>query len=241
MRNAAGKKLRSQTGASLLIALLYFLTAATVGAAALTAAATNAGRLARNRREQQDYLAVASAARLIEEDFREVTFRTGYQKTVVWVADELGGMTPTPPVYSKDPQIPVLTGGSRLLAGESRPVKDLEQLYFSTAAAGTALQTGVPAQMKYPLKITAEGLPDVLGAMEVDRAEDALYAITVTLYTQAEDGAPPANTVTLRFLPSVSDTAATTREYAGDTETVTTTYAAAVSWGAPVITKEAAA
>ena len=56
------EKLHSRTGASLLIALLFFLVAMTVGAVVLTAASANAGRIQNNRQEQQNYLAVASAA-----------------------------------------------------------------------------------------------------------------------------------------------------------------------------------
>ena len=61
-------KLHSRTGASMLIALLFFLVAMTVGAVVLTAASANAGRVKRNRQEQQNYLAVASAAGLLRED-----------------------------------------------------------------------------------------------------------------------------------------------------------------------------
>ena len=46
------EKLHSRTGASLLIALLFFLVAMTVGAVVLTAASANAGRIQKSRREQ---------------------------------------------------------------------------------------------------------------------------------------------------------------------------------------------
>ena len=79
------EKLHSRTGASLLIALLFFLVAMTVGAVVLTAASANAGRVQKSRQEQQNYLAVASAAELVKEDFVGSpggSFTDGYRKIV---------------------------------------------------------------------------------------------------------------------------------------------------------------
>ena len=89
-------KLHSRTGASMLIALLFFLVAMTVGAVVLTAASANAGRVTRNRQEQQNYLAVASAAELVKEDIAgapEAAFTASYDKVVTeysetWTDDE---------------------------------------------------------------------------------------------------------------------------------------------------------
>lgn len=226
--NALRRKLHSRTGASLLIALLFFLVALTVGAVALTAAATNAGRVARNRREQQDYLAVASAALLVKEDLRGTTFTMGYQKTTVTSTDEEGNSRSD--VYY-DKTSPVLSGEGELL--RDGPKNDLARLYYSTAAA---LHTAAPAEMKYELEITAEKLPDVFGSMEVDRTETGRYTITVVLYTRTEDGGH-ANSTTLLFTPAVSNTQSTA--VSGDGSRETTTYTTAVAWDAPVITKGA--
>ncbi len=242
MRNAVGKKLSSQAGASLLIALVYFLTAMTVGAVVLTAASTNAGRLARNRREQQDYLAVASAALLVKEDFRGTVLTVGYKRVVTittrtYEDPETGQPqteTSTSTDYSRTPA--VLTGGSELL--RDKPEDDLAQLYYSTV---TALRTAAPGEMEYPLEIEAEDLPTVSGAMRVEmgEAEKARCTITVELYIE-KDGAH-TNAITVLFAPSVNNTQSTEREYGADTETITTTCTAAVTWDTPVITKGAAA
>ncbi len=233
MRKAVGKKLRSRTGASLLIALLYFLAAMTVGAVVLTAAA-NAGRVARNRREQQNYLAVSSAALLVKEDFRGAAFTAGYQKTTVTSADEEGNMR-RDAYYGKT--FSALSGMSELL--RDGPKNDLVQLYFSTVPAETGLQGAAPA-MNYSLTFTAAAdLPEVSGVMTVDTSSGARYTIAVELYIE-EDGTH-SNATILLFTPTVSNTQSTEREYGADTETIKTTFTTAVTWDTPVITKGAAA
>lgn len=232
MRKAVGKKLHSQTGASLLIALLYLLAVMTAGAVVLTAAA-NAGRLARNRREQQDYLAVSSAALLVKEDFRGTAFTAGYQKTTVTSMDEEGNMR-RDTHYGKTSS--ALSGESELL--RDGPEHDLVQLYFSTVPAETGLQGAAPA-MSYPLTFTAADLPEVSGAMTVDTSGGARYTIAVELYIE-EDGTH-TNATLLLFTPTVSSTQSTEREYGADTETIKTTFTTAVTWDTPVITKGAAA
>lgn len=230
MRNAVRKKLQSQAGASLLIALLYFLAAMTVGAVALTAASANAGRLARNRQEQQNYLAVSSAALLVKEDFRGIAFTAGYQKTTVTRVDEEGNVQ-SDVYYNKIS--PALSGKGELLAGG--PKDDLAQLYYSTVPV---LNEPDPGEMNYPLEVKAAGLPGVFGTMTVDRADGARYTVTVKLYAQTEEGAY-ANSMTLRFTPVVSNAQATAVNSGGDRET--TAYTATVAWGTPTITKGAAA
>jgi len=243
MRNALREKLHSQTGASLLIALLFFLAALTVGAVVLTAAATNAGRLARNRREQQDYLAVASAALLVKEDFRETAFTVGHKAvttitTNTWEDDEGNShtsVTTTGPNYSENPDVLVLSGNSELLKDKLKG--DLAGLYYSTVPE---LNESAPMTMEYDLEIKAEDFPDVLGRLKVDQTDEGRYTITVELYTQTEGGVQ-ANTTVLLFTSAVNPAEATTRVYEGNQETITTTYTTTVTWGTPAITKGAAA
>ncbi len=68
------KKLRSDSGATVLMALLLVLAAAVVSAVILTAATGAARSLRSDRQAQQDYLAVSSAAELI----RDSILRDGY-------------------------------------------------------------------------------------------------------------------------------------------------------------------
>lgn len=62
------EKLKSRRGISILMGLLLLLVCMTAGAAALTAAASNAGRYTHLRQDQQRYLAVSSAVRLMREE-----------------------------------------------------------------------------------------------------------------------------------------------------------------------------
>ena len=61
MRRAIFHKLRSQRGASLLLALLFLLLCSMVAASILMAAAANAGKYRSNLEEHQTYLALSSA------------------------------------------------------------------------------------------------------------------------------------------------------------------------------------
>lgn len=67
------KKLNSQRGASILLALVFFLVCSFVGAVVLGSAVTNAGKIKGQQADQQGYYAVASAARLIRDALAEVT------------------------------------------------------------------------------------------------------------------------------------------------------------------------
>lgn len=62
------RKLRSRRGMSIIMGLLLLLVCVTAGAAALTAAASNVGRYTHLRQDQQRYLAVASATRLVRDE-----------------------------------------------------------------------------------------------------------------------------------------------------------------------------
>ena len=71
------KKLAGQSGASAVLAMLFFLTCMMVSSVILTAASTNTGRLAASRQVQQDYFAVSSAARLLQEELDGMQLRNG--------------------------------------------------------------------------------------------------------------------------------------------------------------------
>ncbi len=64
-------KLKSQKGASMIIALLFFLICSTVGISVLAAAKANTGRLLAQRENEQAYLTVRSAAQLMRSSLEE--------------------------------------------------------------------------------------------------------------------------------------------------------------------------
>lgn len=94
MRQRLNAKLNSQSGASLLIALLFFLLCLTVGAVVLTAATANAGRLVSLRRAEQGYLTVSSAARLLRDGLAEGQFQ--------YVTTTVDGVEQSEPVSTAD-------------------------------------------------------------------------------------------------------------------------------------------
>ncbi len=73
-----GKKLQSRSGASILLALLFFLLCMTVAASILTAAASNAGKLRSSYQEQQKYLALSSALRLAAGQLEQAAYEGCY-------------------------------------------------------------------------------------------------------------------------------------------------------------------
>ena len=72
------QKLHSQDGVSLLLALLFFLLCGMVAASVLTAAASNAGKLRGSYEEQQKYLALSSALRLVAGQLEQAVYEGCY-------------------------------------------------------------------------------------------------------------------------------------------------------------------
>lgn len=76
---AIRKKLRSERGASILLALLFFLLCAMVGASVLMAAASNAGKSRSGREEQQKYLTLSSAMQLVCDELTAAEYTAKYE------------------------------------------------------------------------------------------------------------------------------------------------------------------
>lgn len=72
------EKLRSESGASILLALLFFLLCAMVGASVLMAAASNAGKSRSNREEQQKYLTLSSALQLVCDELTAAKYTASF-------------------------------------------------------------------------------------------------------------------------------------------------------------------
>ncbi len=85
------QKLHSSAGVSMLIALLFFLVCLTVGSLILTAATTSASKTRGRYERQQDYLAVASAARLLQDTFGRHTYTTGRDLLTATSTDPVTG------------------------------------------------------------------------------------------------------------------------------------------------------
>ena len=253
-------KLHSRTGASMLIALMFFLVTMTVGAVVLTAASSNAGRVERNRKEQQNYLAVASAVDLVREDISGApggSFTGSYQKTVVETyhpaeydaeGNKISNAYTTRETFFAE-EAPEVEN-SRLLPGL---VDALDAIYDTTVPAETNLRKAwdVTKDTELELEITAADMPVVPvvpvvkgnlivtpnGSVDGQRQ----YSLTVTLGLAPEqEGGASAYSDTLSFYPKVtSRVEPKSPEINGNKTTYITHYITTVTWEAPVITKGA--
>lgn len=95
------RKLRDEGGASILLALLLFLVCIMVGASVLAEAASNAGKARSNRVEQQKYLTLSSAVRLVADELVQAKYMGAY-KLWEWTVT-------TTVTDSADPAHPVVT------------------------------------------------------------------------------------------------------------------------------------
>lgn len=89
------EKLNSQSGASILMALLFFLVCAMVGASVLMASASNAGKSRSNRQEQQKYLTLSSAMQLVCKELTGARYKPDleYKKETIYQYDDKGTIT----------------------------------------------------------------------------------------------------------------------------------------------------
>lgn len=89
---AIRRKLNSQKGASMLMALLLMLVGIMVSAVIISAATSAAVNKRSEKEQQQAYLAVSSAAELVRDDFQSITGR--YKLVTTLVKDEDGSFIP---------------------------------------------------------------------------------------------------------------------------------------------------
>lgn len=170
------KKLRSDSGATVLMALLLVLAAAVVSAVILTAATGAARRLRSDRQAQQDYLAVSSAAELI----RDSILRDRYYWELVeeTVTDEETGEEKTVPISEE----------------ETRP----------GGLLGPWLARGVAAAgCRDTIQITVPG--EDLPAVRADFSMDVGYGVTVELSLADPGESDCRMTLTLRAVTAGDD------------------------------------
>ena len=87
------KKLKNNSGATILMALLLILLAMAVGAASLTAAVSAAHHMKSDREAQQNYLTVSSAAELIRDSIAGDSYERIMTETHTALKDAEGNIT----------------------------------------------------------------------------------------------------------------------------------------------------
>lgn len=110
------KKLKNNSGATILMALLLILLAMAVGAAILTAAVSAAHHMRSDREAQQNYLTVSSAAELIRDSIAGDKYERTMTETHTAVRDTDGNITGENVSYSTNVTNPTGIMGAWLSA-----------------------------------------------------------------------------------------------------------------------------
>ena len=194
------RKLHNSRGASLLMALLVVLVVMMVSVVILSAASANAGRLKRNQAEEQAYLTVSSAARLMRDSIADENVVYILNTTVVTqYTDDEGN-----PHTSKDDQ-------------GATPVADT--LPFGTVI--NSLMDGVTKNTaKRSFVIAAPNMGDVQVDAVMSTMDKDMYSITALLYLA---GQPASNCCVQLIFEGKHNTISTTTEN-------TTTTVESVKW-----------
>ncbi len=171
------KKLRNNSGATMLMAILLILVAAVVSAVILTAATSAARHLRSDRQAQQNYLAVSSAAELI----RDSVLKDSYY----WEQ-----------VSKKE---------KNEETGEETTVIESETETRPDGLLGPWLARGVAAAgCRDTVRVTVPGQED-LPAVQAAFSMDSSYNITVELSLEAPEGSDCRMTLTLQANSSGDD------------------------------------
>ena len=85
------KKLKNERGESILMALLLLLLASVISALILTAATNAAHHLRNDRKAQQNYLTVSSAAELIRDSILQESYTRVWERVTTYTKDDDAG------------------------------------------------------------------------------------------------------------------------------------------------------
>lgn len=98
---ALKRKWKSSRGASILLALLFLLLCVMVGVSVIMAAASNGGKIRSNQEEQQRYLALSSALRLVCDELESMEYvgRYKYGYVEVYTLEYKGDDSDDKPIY----------------------------------------------------------------------------------------------------------------------------------------------
>lgn len=206
MKNRLRIKLKSCRGASILMALLFMLVCMMVASSVLMAAASNSGKLRSNQQEQQKYLALASALRLVCDELTAAEYIGQYEyqrdEHVVYDEETHGHVDYYIHTYTQtsgqfkcelteggfDDLLPLRRDLDILLAGNFKLAAN-QQMPPDEYIFDTGLITGTPAGAfngSYQLLVHLDGLPDV--NISVKLRTDGIIRLTATLGDATPDG-----------------------------------------------------
>lgn len=207
------KKLNSQRGASILLALLFMLLCVLASSSILMAAASNAGKIRNTRREQQQYLALSSALRLVSGALDGASYEGSYTYTRQhFPATGTPGDEDYKPAYDKHtyeqkrgkftfagvfpentPLLPLKNDLDILFKKafqntDKIPEKKLEDIYTCKPSSEVPL-TGAPYTLTLEVQGSAEEYPGLAGQKVQVRVElGGMGAILLTATLTDADG-----------------------------------------------------
>lgn len=239
---AAAAKLKSRRGASILMGLLLLLVCAMAGAAALTAATSNAGRYTHARQDQQRYLAVASAARLVRDELCAGEYNASAALTEHYTHysttdPETGAVSwhTVGPEYSLATDPGVYTGAFQpWLEGEAQGLFLATQVpddwYGKGGRPRPLAPSGDDLEAKnLSVQADAAGAEPLLSQVKWELTMDADYNLTARFRLEETDGAgnTAAYYVTTLTIPAEVETTQTTD---GPSDDRVTTQSVTVTW-----------
>lgn len=201
------RKLESTRGASIIVALLVLLICMTAGAAALTAASANAGRYTHMARDQQRYLAVSSAAKLVRGELCGSTFTAS--------AEMVENLGVDPDLPGAEPFKLEVTAGSYDGAFKPWLGGDLEALFQSSipeewwTQAGWDAPDGADGARYTGLGVQTTGDEPLLDQVKWELELEEDYTLTARFWLE-DDGA--------RYYPTVLTLPATVEETTSEPE-----------------------
>lgn len=237
-----GKKLQSNRGMSILMGLLLLLVCATAGAAALTSAASNAGRYTHLRQDQQRYLAVASAARTVRDELCKGEYEVSATLTETYTEHRSGpdaegnySWYTTGPVYTMEPlNSSAYTGGSfgpwlKERLDQLFQAREIDSDWWTLAEMtapsnpGALELTGLTVQM--------DGADPLLSRVKWSLTLGENDALTARFWLEEEDGGVYYNT-TLTIPATKTSTETTASSSGAHRYWTTTTHTVTLKWDA---------
>ena len=233
------KKVKNNSGATILMALLLILLATAVGAAVLTAAVSAARHLRSDREAQQNYLTVSSAAELIRDSINGQTYERTLTKHYKYVetTDGEGKVTgdyvhdyteivQTP----SDGKIGGIMGAwlADCIADKSEITKDFASFQKCEDTITVTVGAGEGSLRTVQAKFSAEPRTTTLEGKVLYRSD-----IRVELSLAPENGKADDCRMTL----TMQGTLTRAEEYRSDVNGYSNTYKTTVTWGSPIIKK----
>ena len=236
------KKLQSNRGMSVIMGLLLLLVCATAGAAALTSAASNAGRYTHLRRDQQRYLAVASAARTVRDELCKGEYTAEATLTETYTEHRSGPdgdgnyhWYTTGPVYTMESlHSSAYTGSSFGPWLEERldqlfQAREIDSDWWSLAGRTAVSDPG--ALELTGLTVQVDGADPLLSQVKWSLTLGKDYTLTARFWLEEDDGGVYYNT-TLTIPATKTSAETTTSDSGGSRYWTTTTHTVTLKWSA---------